>query len=147
MFHGVSLGPWWAMVFACDGRELVIALDQRTYLTVVFPFAPGKQFRVNLSQALRLVLGDLRLPEPVVRAESAAVEFGSLGRLNDRTVIDVLNDVQFFAELELSYHDDLRIVQWNLNQVPHPNRDPCVPIDAVRRLYESGLLERSLTVH
>jgi hypothetical protein len=47
----------------------------------------------------------------------------------------VLDDVQFFCDMELDYHTDLRIVQRNLNDVPHPNRHPCVPLEAVHELF------------
>jgi hypothetical protein len=58
-----------------------------------------------------------------------------------------LNDLEFHCGIELEYHDDLRTVQRNLNQIPHVNRDPCVPIDAVNRLFEAVPASRSFTAH
>jgi hypothetical protein len=41
-----------------------------------------------------------------------------------------LNDIEFHCGIELTYHTDLRRVELTLNEVPHANRDPCVPIEA-----------------
>lgn len=145
--HGASLGSWAARVSRFGRRDLVIALNERTYLTVVFPLAPCQRFRSTFAGAVADLLRDLRLPEEFVRSESAAVEFEPLARLTNRSMAGTLNDLEFFCGIELSYHDDLRTVQLNLNEIPHANRDPCVPIDAVRRLFEDEPARRSFAVH
>jgi hypothetical protein len=140
--HGVALGSWAAKVCRIDRRDLVIALNERTYLTVVFPLAPRRDFRANFAGALSDVLRDLVLPPEAVRSESAALEFHPLARLTNRSMTGTLNDLEFHCGIELSYHDDLRTVQWNLNQIPHAHRDPCVPLDATKRLFEGPPAER-----
>src|SRR3989304_7764434 len=85
LIHGVSLGSWAAKVCRIDRRDLVIALNERTYLTVVFSLAPRREFRANFARAVGDVLRDLRLPEGIVRLESAAVEFQPLARLTNRS--------------------------------------------------------------
>jgi hypothetical protein len=87
------------------------------------------------------------LPEEIVRSESAAVEFEPLARLTNRSMTGTLNDLEFHCGIELSYHDDLRRVQLNLNEIPHVNRDPCVPVDAVRRLFDTAPVERPFAAH
>jgi hypothetical protein len=141
--HGVVLGSWAAKVCRIDRRDLVIALNERTYLTVVFPLAPRREFRANFAGALSDVLKDLRFHPDIVRSESAAMEFHLLARLTNRSMTGTLNDLEFHCGIELSYHDDLRTVQWNLNQIPHAHREPCVPIDATKRLFEGLPAERS----
>ena len=147
LIHGVSLGSWAAKVFRLDRRDLVIALNERTYLTVVFALAPRREFRANFAGAVGDVLKDLRLPQEIVRSESAAIEFEPLARLTNRSMTGTLNDLEFHCGIELSYHDELRRVQLNLNEIPHVNRDPCVPVDAVRRLLEAVPVERPLAIH
>jgi hypothetical protein len=131
---GAALGSWAADVFTSARRKLVIALNERTYLTVVFPLAPKGHFRSHFAGALRHVLEDLRLPREVVRLETAAIAVEPLVRLADRSLKGTLDDLVFFCEIELAYHDDLRTVQLNLNEIPHATRNPCVPIQAVHRL-------------
>lgn len=132
---GAALGSWAANVFRRARRNLVIALNERTCLTVVFPLAPKGHFRFQFASALAHVLEDLRLPPEVVRLESASIAVEPLVRLADRSLKGTLDDLAFFCDIELGYHDDLRIVQLNLNEIPHPNRNPCVPIQAVNRLF------------
>ena len=147
LIHGVSLGSWAAKVFRHCRRDLVIALNERTYLTVLFPLAPRVQFRSNFAIALANVLEDLDVPEAAVRAENAAVEFEPLARLTNRSMAGTLNDLEFHCGIEFEYHDDLRVVQRNLNEIPHANRDPCVPADAVSRLFEAAPVTRRFSAH
>lgn len=132
---GVLLGSWGAKLFRDRERYLVVAVNDRTYLTAVFPFVDRQRFSTDLSAAVGTALHDLGIPEAIVRAETAVIEFMPVTRLGAEELADILDDVQFFCELELDYHSDLRIVQRNLNDLPHPNRDPCVPVEAVRALF------------
>ena len=147
LIHGVSLGSWAAKVCRIDRRDLVIAVNECTYLTVVLPLAPRRGFRANFASAVGDVLRDLRLPEEIVRSESATVEFEPLSRLTNRSMTGTLNDLEFHCGIELSYHDDLRRVQLNLNEIPHVNRDPCVPIDAISRLFEAATVKQTFATH
>ena len=147
VLHGVSLGSWAAKVFRYYRRDLVIALNERTYLTVLFPLAPRARFRSNFAVALADVLEDLGVSALIVRTESAAVEFEPLARLTNRSMTGTLNDLKFHCSLELEYHDDLRTVQRNLNDIPHVNRNPCVPVDAVGQLLGAAKTGPSFAAH
>ena len=135
---GVSLGSWAAKIFTDQGRDLVVALDTRTYLTLLFAFAPAPQFHSNFASALANALHDMRVPPAIVRTESTAVEFAPLVPLRNRQLTDSLNHVWSFCDIEFCYHNDLRTIQRHLNDLPHPNRDPCVPIEAVRHLFRES---------
>ena len=147
MLHNALLGSWAAKVFRYYRKDLVIGLNQRTYLTVVFPLAPRVQFRSNFATAVADALEDLGLPMAVVQAESPALEFAPLTRLTNRSMTGTLNDLEFHCGIELEYHDDLRRVQRNLNDMPHVNRDPCVPVDAVAQLFEGANVRRPHAAH
>ena len=134
---GVLLGSWVAKAFECDGRNLVLAINERTYLTVVFPFVPRERFSSEMAVAVGHALRDLGIAEPIVAGETAAVEFMPPARLEGSELVEVLEDVQFECEIELTYHTELRVVQRNLNDFPHPNRNPCVPLQAVRQLFRN----------
>lgn len=137
VIHGVVLGSWAVKVLRHDRRDLVLALDERTYLTLVFPLVPRRQFRANFADALIAGLSDLGVPENIARIEAAALDFEPFARLTNRSLAGSLNDLEFHCGIELEYHDDLRRVQRNLNEIPHVNRDPCAPIDAVVRLFSA----------
>src|SRR5438067_830796 len=85
---GVSLGPWAAKVFKDAGREFVLVLEERTYLTLVFAGAPYSQFRLNFATALVNALVDLGVPRAIVRMESAALDFEPLARLADPILVE-----------------------------------------------------------
>jgi hypothetical protein len=108
-------------------------------LTVVFPLAPRRHFHWQFACAVAHVLQDLRIPREIIRSESAAIQVQPLARVRDPSLKATLNDLVFFCDLELCYHRDLRIVQLNLNHIPHQHRDPYVPIEAVHRLFETRL--------
>jgi hypothetical protein len=134
-FPGALLGSWGAKLFRDRERYLVVAVNERTCLTAVFPFAGRRRFSADLCAAAATALRDIGIAEAIVRAETAALEFMPMARLGAEELADVLDDVQFTCEIELCYHADLRIVQRNLNDFPHPNRDPCVPLQAVHELF------------
>jgi hypothetical protein len=71
---GVRLGSWAATVCRFDRRDLVIALDQRTYLTLVFPLAPRSGFRAPFADALAALLAGL---DPCVPLEAVAQVFAN----------------------------------------------------------------------
>ena len=133
--EGVALGNWAAKVFREDRRSLVIGLNERTYLTVVFPLAPRARFKSAFSTAVAAVLADLQLPDAVVHAESAVLELEPICRLNSQALVDALSNAQFICGIELMYQTDLRRVQLNLNEFPHPTLEEHVPRLAVRELF------------
>ena len=136
-FPGLLLGSWAAKVFRDGERYLVIAINERTYLTVVFPWDGRQSFAADLARAAATALRDLGIADSLVSAETQAIEFMRPARLGAEEVAGVLDDVQFMCEIELCYHMDLRIVQRNLNDFPHPNRNPPVPLEAVHELFQN----------
>lgn len=138
------LGTWAVKLFHYDRRGLVLALSERTYLTLVFPLAPRAQFRVHLANALTWALQDLGVQRSNIDRETAILDFLPLARLTNRSMTGSLNDLEFLGRCELDYTQDLRRVQLNLNEVPHVNRpEPCVPIEAVAQVFGNGPVRAS----
>src|SRR4051812_37473072 len=107
LIQGVFLGSWAAKTFRVDRRDLVLALNERTFLTVVFPLAPRSQFRSNFAAALTLILKDLHIPDETAHVEASAIDFEPLARLTNRSMTGSLNDLEFHCGIELDYHEDL----------------------------------------
>jgi hypothetical protein len=135
--HGVALGGWAAKMFREGGRQLVLAMDERTRLALVFPLSPRKRFRESFADALRAMLEDLEVPQAVIAAETEAVAFEPLCRLSSPALVEKLSDLQYICEIELMYHDDLRVVQCNLNDLPHGDIGSCLSKRAVLELLGS----------
>ena len=136
VFHGVALGSWAAKAVTIDGRDLVLAVNERTYLTLVFPLEPDA-FRENFAHALLEALEDCGVPPHVARAESAAIAFEPLASMARGALPKALATVEFFCGIELEYHTDLRTVQLNLNEFPHADIEHHVPRLAVKHLFAS----------
>lgn len=147
IFQNVLFGPWAATIARFDGRDLIIGIDAATYLTVVFRFNSRERLRRDFSEALSDALEDLGAPPRVIALETSVLELTPVVRLTDRTLAQTLQHVQWFCDLELGYHVDLRRVQRNLNQVPHSGRDPCVPAEAVAALVGRTMTEWNPASH
>lgn len=134
VFQHVLFGPWAGTLARFDGRELVIMLDAAAYLTVVFRLRSRDLFRRDFSTALAHALEDLGTPARTIALETCVIDALPLVRLGDRQFSRALQHVTWFCDLELGYHADLRRVTRNLNELPHGDRDPCVPAQAVATL-------------
>jgi hypothetical protein len=131
---GVRLGSWSAKVLVGERRELVLAVDQRTQLAVLFPLTPLEQFRQRFSDALRAMLEELGVTADAVAAEADAIASEPFVPLDDAALRGTLRTLQYICEIELTYHSDLRVVQSNLNDFPHPP-PPFVSKLAVAQLF------------
>ena len=107
----------------------------------MFRLGLRERVRRDFSDALSAALEDLGAPPRTIAMETAVVEAMPIVRLTDRSVSRTLQEVQWFCDLELGYHDDLRRVQRNLNELPHAGRDPCVPAEAVGALVGRTMME------
>jgi hypothetical protein len=131
----VRLGSWGATTFADDdGRDVVLGVEQRTQLAVVFPLEPIADFRHEFAAALRRMLEELDVPSTAVQAETKAIFSLPLARLGDAAMRESLRTLRFMCELEFAYHDDLATVQSNLNDFPHPP-PPYVSKVAIAQLF------------
>ncbi|HXT69333.1 MAG TPA: hypothetical protein VN700_06245 [Vicinamibacterales bacterium] len=142
---GTLLGSWGLKLFHYNRKGFVLALNERTYLTLVFPAAPRAAFRERFAEALTAALVDLGVAEGTAQQEAMVLDFLPVARLTNRRLTGSLNDLEFLAFCELDYISDLRKVQLNLNEVPHVKRDPSCPIDAVVRLFGSLKGQMSFT--
>ena len=139
----LKLGAWSAQDVDTDAGHLVVALEEFTYLTVVFHVVPVSGFLDHLSAAVGLALSDLGVPLDVANAEAQAIALGgTFARNNNRSLLGSVTDVTFHAAWLLEGArwgdvDAIRLVQRNLNDLPHVDRTPSFPSAALRRLLDS----------
>ncbi len=129
------LRNWAATIIRAEGTDLVVALNERSYLTVVFPLEPIAAFRRTFTEALTLALFDHGIPAARIPGECAQVEAAPIVPLHDRTLRTAIGTAAFIAETEILCCDSLREVQWNVNQFPHECLEPLVPTQRVQLLY------------
>jgi hypothetical protein len=135
---GARLGGWAATLIHNDGCPLILAVESTTNLTLVCQAVPAQEFRAVFSTALDRALEDLGVSPRMAAADVAAIEVLPFASLSDRAVMAALRDLEFHAQVEFDYSDDLRHVQRNLNDLPRPNRQPYVPAEAVALLFASA---------
>jgi hypothetical protein len=133
---GSRLGPWAATISKDDEPTPVLAIDVSTYFTVAFRFGDDVGFHEAFGSALGAALEDLGVSVEQRTIEVAAVQGLPFTRLVDATLRHALNTVEFVCGIELSYHEDLRVVQRRLNEFPHPLPPDSVPEAAIRRLFD-----------
>ena len=114
---------------------MVLAIDAGTYLTIAVPFGDVATLHDGFGVALGAALEDLGVSSTQTAIEIAAVKGMPFARLADKTLRKALDTVEFVCGTELPYHNDLRVVQRNLNEFPHPLPPHYVPSVAVRRLF------------
>lgn len=134
VWAGIRLGSWGATAFADQGREIVLAVEQRTQLAIVFSWGPAAEFKARFVAALTSMLEELDVPPAAVQAEATAVEFAPLTLLGRQPLRESMTTLKYICEIELMYHEDLGIVQSNLNEFPHA-RPPYVSKLAVAELF------------
>lgn len=136
LLHGVALGSWAAKIFTDDGRDIVIALNERTRLTVAFALPQPTEFRSRFASALTAILRDLSVPARIAAGEAHAIEFEPLARLPNGEFRNALDNAQYLCELDLFDLTDLRSIQLHLSEYPHNGTpDPGCPIEAVQELF------------
>jgi hypothetical protein len=64
------LGTWALKLFHYNRKGLVLALNERTYLTLVFPAAPRAGFRERFAAALTAALVDLGVAPGIAEQEA-----------------------------------------------------------------------------
>jgi hypothetical protein len=128
------LGPWAATRFKEDELDLVVAISAPTYLTIVIPLNGAAAMSAAFPAALGEALQDLRIQTRRIDIEVAAASSLSLCLLREHRLSAALEYIKAFCGVELCYHTDLRVVQRNLNELPHGDLEACVPADAVTGL-------------
>lgn len=143
------LGSWAATRFREEENDMVMAVNEATYMTVVVALDSDAEFLPDFRAAFAAALQDLGIPSARTAKELGALDGVHLSRLRDARLRSVLNMLQTFCGIEFCYHSDPRTVQRNLNEVP-----PSVAVcrhgckgredDARRRTRGPGALKRML---
>jgi hypothetical protein len=128
----VRLGDW-AAILVDD--TVVVAIEERTHLTLVFQIRPLIGFRDRFAAALRRGLQDRRVAPEAVERECRAVHEAVLVRRRHPALVEALE----FAEIEAGAHVDggqeEASVQDMLNEYPYSGCPASCPKDAVTLLF------------
>jgi Domain of unknown function (DUF6933) len=142
--RGTRLGAWCVRELQTPSGPLAVALEETTYLTVVCPLLTLPDFLIAFASSTAVALQDLGVASRDAAPEAAAIVSGARFAKNDnRSLLGSVNDVAFHVLVRLEGErrltaDVLENVQRELNRMPHVNREPSFPDQAVRLLFREA---------
>lgn len=99
---GNALGHWYANVVTINRALFVLAISERSLLSVVVPGTPFSTLPARVPQALAELLRNLSVPEREVVRELTAMSPLTVATTASRKVLGCLN--QYAFELEVDFH-------------------------------------------
>ncbi len=139
-----KLGPWCAKGAAFPEGDLVVAVNEVTYLGVVFRLVPLPDFLSEFGHAVGTLLQALGFPDELVRAEAEPFLVRTVFAKNsNRSLLGTLNDLCIHVDAALEEEgridrDALLRTQLHLSEIPHVNRDSAFPREAAELLFSDG---------
>ncbi len=128
----VRLGDWAAILV---DKTVVVAIEERTCLTLVFQIRPLVGFRDRFAAALRRGLQDRRVAPEAIELECRAVHEAVLVRRRHPALVDALEFAEFEAGAHVDGGQEEGSVQDMLNEYPYSGCPASCPKDAVTMLF------------
>ena len=129
-----TLSTWGATRFHERDDDFVLAINAATLLTVVVRLRQSDVFASDFAASIGFALQDIGVS---ARAGDQLVHGApALHSLRDPAVRTALEWVESCCAVEVCYHSDVRVIQRNLNDVPHPDG---VPAEKARTILAAGL--------
>jgi hypothetical protein len=137
------LADWSMGEFPTAVGLLAVALEETTYLTVLCPALELPGFLLAFAAALETALEDIGVSTSMAQAEShALVRNARFAKNDNRSLVGSVSDVGFHASVRLAESritlPTIRRVQRELNGMPHVNREPAFPDQAIQLLFAHG---------
>ena len=111
------LGAWYATVLRWR-RPAALLVNELTLLPLVMPLAPARTLLHRLPDALAGVLSAHRVPAQLVEAERAEALEHRLAATADRSLVGVLNEFAYLADLYRAENLDLVRLSMRLATTP-----------------------------
>jgi hypothetical protein len=99
-----ALGAWYATLLRWR-RPVALLVNEPTLLPLLMPLAPARTLLARIPGAVAELLAAHRLPAPFIDAERAAMAEARLAPTANRSVVGVLNEFTFLADV---HRADLR---------------------------------------
>jgi hypothetical protein len=93
-----ALGAWYATVLRWR-RPVALLVNEPTLLPLLMPLAPARTLLARIPGAVAELLAAYRLPTPFIDAERAAMGEVRLAPTANRSVVGVLNEFTFLADI------------------------------------------------
>ena len=111
------LGAWYASVLRWR-RPAALFVNERTLLPLVMPLAPARTLLTRFPDALAELLAAHRVPAPLIDSEHAEARDHRLAPTANRSLVGVMNEFAFLADLDRVGQPDLMRVSMRLATTP-----------------------------
>ncbi len=113
------LGNWYANVLFWK-PQVALLVNERTLLPVLMPLAPAATLSERFPEALQRVLEALEVTEAFIEVEIDAMVEGRYAKTVNRSVIGIMNEFRFLAEVYRAHRgfDDLVALAVELSNTP-----------------------------
>jgi hypothetical protein len=128
----VRLGDWAAVLV---DKTVVVAIEERTCLTLVFQIRPLVGFRDRFAAALRRGLHDRRVAPEAIELECRAVHEAVLVRRRHPALVEALEFAEFEAGAHVGCGQEGGSVQDMLKEYPYGGCPTSCPKSAVTMLF------------
>ena len=111
------LGAWYATVLRWR-RPAALFVNELTLLPLVMPLAPAKTLLHRLPDALAELLSAHRAPAQLIEAERAQALEHRLAATANRSLVGVMNELAYLADLHRAENPDLMRLSMRLATTP-----------------------------
>jgi hypothetical protein len=139
-----QLGPWSAKGVSFAEGDFVVAVNEVTYLGVVFPLVPLPDYLSEFGHAVGTLLQALGFSNELVRAEAEPFLLRTeFAKNSNRSLVGTLNDLCIHVDAALDAEkridrEALLRIQLHLSEIPHVNRECSFPREATNLLFAGG---------
>ena len=109
-----ALGHWYANALTINREQFVLAISERSLLSVVVPGAPFNTLLSRVPQALAELLRNLSVPERQVGRELTAMSPMTVAATSSRKVLGCLNQYAFELEVDFQYNPHRTLLEREL---------------------------------
>ncbi|MBJ7450474.1 MAG: hypothetical protein JHC71_00150 [Blastococcus sp.] len=111
------LGAWYASVLRWR-RPAALFVNERTLLPLGMPLAPARTLLTRFPDALAELLSAHRVPAPLIDSEHAQARDHRLAPTANRSLVGVMNEFAFLADVDRGEQPDLLRVSMRLAATP-----------------------------
>jgi len=116
------LGDWYANLLYTGGRQLILAVSERTLLPVLLPAIDAKSIPSRLPTAVRAALAAIEIPSGAIDRELGEMSDFTISTTANRRVVGSMTDFAWMLEVPMDRGESLASAAAFLAECP------CKPI-------------------
>jgi len=140
-----ALGDWYCNLIQFSRNQAILCVSEKSYLMVLMPAAPSRQFGQRLTERLHALLIDLAVPHHQITAEIDVMQIQCCAKTQSRVVLGVMNrmtlDMGIYKEAYTG-EPGYRFLERHIPHLIFGAPDYHRPVDQLRKLLAERWGER-----